>query len=266
MKDMPLDASIHTDVAGPAGAPLLVLAHGSVVTRKLWLPQMRGLSAYFRVIAPDLPGHGSLAGLRFTLGGAADVLENVIESEGGPALVAGLSMGGYAVMELASRRADLASGIVLSGCSFNFRGPAGLFVKCVSALMRRGWLRQSVSRAQEKTRAMYPPALAADLNDQLAAGVYPDALGDVFAELAGIDFAERIASYPGPALILNGEKDRSSRSGEGHFLSRMKNARVRTIAGAGHGCSLDKPEEFNAAVLEFGRMVFGSARFSLSPP
>ena len=48
--------------AGPLNAPVLILVHGSVVTRKprCGCPQLRGLSNVYRVIAVDLPGHGAL--------------------------------------------------------------------------------------------------------------------------------------------------------------------------------------------------------------
>jgi hypothetical protein len=32
------------DSAGPANAPSIVLVYGSVLTRKMWIPQLRGLS------------------------------------------------------------------------------------------------------------------------------------------------------------------------------------------------------------------------------
>ncbi|HMD80246.1 MAG TPA: alpha/beta fold hydrolase, partial [Anaerolineales bacterium] len=47
--------------AGSPDSPALLLIHGSVVTRKMWLPQLRSLADTFHVIAPDLPGHGALA-------------------------------------------------------------------------------------------------------------------------------------------------------------------------------------------------------------
>jgi pimeloyl-ACP methyl ester carboxylesterase len=69
------DLTGRAEIAGP-DAPLLVLLHASVVTRKMWLPQRRSLSSCFCVAAPDLPGHGDIAGVAFSFAAAtASVLE-----------------------------------------------------------------------------------------------------------------------------------------------------------------------------------------------
>ena len=109
------------DAAGLLNAPPIVLIHGSVVTRKMWLPQLRGLSDAYRVIAPDLPGHGALAHIPFSFSASVETLADLIRSEAnGHALLTGLSLGGYVAMEMASRYPELTAGLVLSGCSLNF--------------------------------------------------------------------------------------------------------------------------------------------------
>ena len=91
-------------MAGPADRPAIVLVHGSVVTRKMWLPQLRGLSDAYRTIAPDLPGHGGRANEPFTFAGASQVVADVIDNAaGGRALVVGASLGGYVAIDLAHR-------------------------------------------------------------------------------------------------------------------------------------------------------------------
>lgn len=246
------------DAAGPSGGRTIVLAHGSVVTRKMWLPQLRGLSDTFRVIAPDLPGHGALAGVSFSFEATARELAAVIEREaGGKAVVVGLSLGGYAAIELAARQPDLVSGLVLSGCSRNFRGALGVYLKTVSALMRRGWLAQSRAAAEKKTRALFPPNLSDVAEAQIAAGVYPESLGAAFGEMAGRDFSGLLARYTDPVLILNGEKDSFSRKGEQAFAAACRDARIVVLPGAGHACSLHQPAAFNAAVREFAERCRG---------
>ena len=166
------------DAAGPVEAPAIVLVHGSVVTRKMWLPQLRGLAGDYRVIAPDLPGHGALAEAPFSFAAAVQRLADLIRQEAqGRALVAGLSLGGYIAIELAHRYPDQVAGLVLSGCSLNFDGVLGLYLKVASGLMRRGWLKQSRAQAEQKTRQMFPAALADVADAQMQAGVYPEALG-----------------------------------------------------------------------------------------
>ena len=84
------------DVVGPRGAPAIVFIHGTRLTRKAWTAQVTALSDEFRTICMDLPGHGVLADVPFTLTGASDRLAEVIDAEaGGRAIVVGLSLGGF---------------------------------------------------------------------------------------------------------------------------------------------------------------------------
>lgn len=244
------------DGAGPADAPAILLIHGSVVTRKMWLPQLRGLSDTFHVIAPDLPGHGALAEVPFTFATAAQTLADVIRREAnGRALVAGLSLGGYIAIELARRSPELVSGLVLSGCSLNFDGFLGSYLNFASRLIQRGWIKMDREKSEARVRRMFPPALADVAEEQIRAGVYPEALPPSYMEMAHKDFRALLAEYPGPSLILNGARDSSSRKGEEKFVSAARQGRVQTIPDAGHACNLDQPERYNQAVREFARSI-----------
>lgn len=246
------------DCAGSKDAPALLLLHGSVVTRKMWLPQLRGLSDAFYVIAPDLPGHGTLAHVRFSFDACVNTLAALIREQApAGALVGGLSLGGYVAIELAARQPELVRGLVLSGCTLNFLGATGAYIKMLSGLMRRGWFKMSRAQAKAKTRSMFPASMTDVAEAQLASGVYPEALGPAFAELAGKDFTLSLAKYPGPVLILNGERDKSPRAGETKFASVLRQGQVRTIPDAGHACNIDQPELFNQAVREFGSSIIG---------
>lgn len=244
------------DSAGPEDAPAILLVHGSVVTRAMWLPQMRGLSDTYHVIAPDLPGHGVLAEVPFTFSTAVQTIADVIQQQAnGRALVAGLSLGGYVAMALARQCPELVAGLVLSGCSLNFKGILASYLKFVSWLMRRGWLKLSKLQAEQRVKRMFPPALADVAEAQLRAGVFPDALGPSYTELAGRDFNAVLGGYPGPSLILNGERDTASRRREGSFVSAARQGQLQIIAGAGHACNLDQPERYNLAVREFAQSI-----------
>ncbi len=243
-------------VAGAPTAPAIVLVHGSVVTRVMWQPQLSALSDRFKVIAPDLPGHGSLAATPFTFDRAVETLARVIETEArGRALVVGLSLGGYVAIELARQHPGRVAGLVLSGCSLNFRGALGTYLAVVSWLMRRGWLSQSRAKAEQKTRKIFPPALADVAEAQIEAGVYPEALAPAFAEMAHQDFSGHLSEYAGPTLILNGANDSASKRGAEAFVAAARNAKLQTLAGAGHACNLDQPEAFSQAVRAFADSI-----------
>ena len=55
------------------------------------------------VVTPDLPGHGARAGETFSIDAAVATILEVIDDLGTPAVVAGMSLGGYVAMASAGR-------------------------------------------------------------------------------------------------------------------------------------------------------------------
>jgi hypothetical protein len=63
-------------------------------------------------------------------------------------------------MELAHHHPELVAGLVLWGCSFNFRGPEGWFIKLLSIMARRGWVKPSRAQMEKKIKRLFPPDLS----------------------------------------------------------------------------------------------------------
>lgn len=102
------DGSLHLLERGD-GRPL-VLLHGITLNAELWSPQLRDLSAQFRVLALDLRGHGrSKAGTdRFGLPVLGrDLATVLIKLDLRDALVVGHSMGGMTALRFAVDHADV---------------------------------------------------------------------------------------------------------------------------------------------------------------
>lgn len=234
---------------GPEDGIPLVLIHGSVVSKESWLPQLEELSDTYRVIAVDLPGHGSLAGFHFSYQYASQILADVIRRETDqPAVVAGLSLGGYAAIEFSAAYPELVRGLILSGCRPRLKGPLALYLRTMGRLMKIGWLKADRQQAERRILKMYSRELREAAEIQIAVGVFPEALGDVFLEMAGKDYAARLKSSTRSAFLLNGELDRDSRRGEKGFLRTYPLVKLKVIPGAGHALSLDQPRLYNAAV------------------
>ena len=232
----------------PSGPPV-VLVHGSRLTRASWLGVIRRLEASHRLIAVDLPGHGSRGADRFTLASAAAAVGRAIdEAGGGRAIVVGHSLGGYAAMELAATSPERVRGLVLSGASLE---PAGRWSPAFRAFAwflgsryvgGLDWLNDRYFRLR------YPPEIA----EPIVAARYWVAGGTLgLRAIVRERFVPRLAAYPGPTLLLNGELDVILRLGERTFLRAARHGRLRLIPRATHLALLDRPDAFAAAVADF---------------
>jgi pimeloyl-ACP methyl ester carboxylesterase len=102
--------SLAYDVAGPDGAPAVVLLHGITGARSTWHDIAADLAADHRVHALDHRGHGGSSKVPGTYDiehWAADLvafLENVV---GEPAILVGHSLGGVIAAEVSGTRTEL---------------------------------------------------------------------------------------------------------------------------------------------------------------
>jgi|tagenome__1003787_1003787.scaffolds.fasta_scaffold20965111_3 3-oxoadipate enol-lactonase len=113
------------ELSGPPAAPTVVLLHGVTLTADLnWFGVFGSLGHQFRVVAPDLRGHGRtpLRG-RFRLIDVADDVAALVEALGlRRVIVVGYSMGGLVAQLVWQRHRRLVDGLVLCATARNFRG------------------------------------------------------------------------------------------------------------------------------------------------
>ncbi|MEY2570528.1 MAG: hypothetical protein QOE63_878 [Acidimicrobiaceae bacterium] len=105
------------EVAGPPGAPTVLLLHGWMASAGLnWFRVFDQLGEHFRVVAMDMRGHGRgiRSGRRFRLDDCADDAAALLDVLGtGPVIVVGYSLGGPVAQLLCRRHPDLVNGLVL---------------------------------------------------------------------------------------------------------------------------------------------------------
>ena len=214
----------------------------------MWAPQLKGLAGEFRLVAPDLPGHGALHAERFSLGAAVDQLSNVIEGLGEPATVVGLSLGGYLALALASRRPEQVSRLLLASCSAEPRYPLSapyLWSAHVTARLYR----PLVTRV---SAALCRASLGAGVaNAQLEAGVFWGAFPDVLRAVLPQAWLPKVRALRCPTLFVNGERDRVFRLEERRFAASAPQGELEVVAGAGHLVNLERPETFNRLLRKF---------------
>lgn len=112
------------EVAGPPGAPTLLLLHGWIASAGLnWFQSFESLGRHFNVLAPDLRGHAR--GLRsrrvFRLADCADdCAEMLLQLGTGPVIAVGYSLGGPVAQLFWRRHRDLCAGLVLCATAATF--------------------------------------------------------------------------------------------------------------------------------------------------
>lgn len=219
----------------------------------MWQPQVELLKDVYRVIALDLPGHGALRDMDFSLNAAADEVAHVIDREArGRAPLVGLSLGGYVAMEFGARYPDKAAGLVVASASvepngwynFPYRGIAWLFEHAPEKWM--AWVNRTAFEA------IYPRELSELL---VAPGFFMRGGSQGLREVFTQKFCPRLAGYPGPVLLLNGKRDLGFRLQERRFLAAARNARLQIIPKAFHIANLDQPEAFAEAVRKFAESI-----------
>jgi pimeloyl-ACP methyl ester carboxylesterase len=237
------------DVEGPLGAPAIAFIHGTRLSRTAWSAQVADLRDTYRVIALDLPGHGTLANERFTLAGAREqVIRVVDEAAGGRAVLVGLSLGGYVAMDVAAARPDVVRGLILSGATAEPNGVRSLPYRALAAAMTRFDGPYLDALNARFFRSRFPAPIAEPI---VAGGFWSTAGADALRSLAGERFTPRLAAYPGPTLILNGAYDLPFRLFSGSFARAARDVRRVRLAGATHLANLDRPAAFDLAIRRF---------------
>ena len=238
---------------GPLGAPAIVFIHGTRLTGAMWTPQLAALSDMFRTVAVDLPAHGTRADEAFSLDAAADAVASAIRADGGGrAIVVGLSLGGYVGMALAARSPELVRGLVLSGATAEPTGPRMLPYLAFARVMAEVDTAR-LDRANEWFfRHRFPPEIAEPI---VAGGFWSRGGASALRSVAGERFRPRLAAYPGPSLILNGEFDLPFRLFAPSFAAAAQDARRVRLAGATHLANPDRPAAFSEAVRRFAESV-----------
>ncbi len=241
------------------GQPILFI-HGFPLSRAIWQPQIEALAKNFRVIAPDLRGHGESAAPAgvYNMSTFADDLDALIEArQCGPVVLAGHSMGGYISFAFYRRYPQKVRGLALfctrAGADSE-EGKAG-----------RENLAQRAERegAAAVAEQMLPKMLAATTTasrPELVTHVRQIMLATSINGLAGslrgmaarpssLDLLSKIAV---PALVIAGAGDLIIPIQEAEMMAQgIPNAPLHLISNAGHLASLENPAEVNARLRDF---------------
>ncbi|MCC7104203.1 MAG: alpha/beta fold hydrolase [Chloroflexi bacterium] len=251
---------IAYDEAGE-GTPLL-LVHGFQLDRLSWASQVEAFRGCYRVIAPDLRGHGgtelgAVESISMELF-AADLdalLESLAVRE--PAVVIGLSLGGFIAQHLVLRHPKRVRALVLADTVATADPPelAERRLRFVAEIVRANSTRSSIDGWYP--RLMAPASYGrAELVAPLRAMMARHTPAGVAATLRGMaarpDCLRRLGSVTCPTLVVVGELDTLTPPDQaGLIRDVVPGAQLVVLPGIGHLSNYEAPELFNAVVADF---------------
>lgn len=249
------------DDDGPG--PVVVLLHGFPLDRSMWSHQQSSVGAIYRVIAPDLRGHGTTAApddLVYSVDALADDVIETLDALQltGPVTVGGLSLGGYVALSIAERYPERLNALMLLNTRETGDTPeaAASRREMADAVDRTGDVEPVIAR-------MLPRLLGADFARQ-----HPDTVSRfhsrmsrmapraVAATLRGM--AERpdrtgiLGTIAVPTLVVSGAADEVVPADETRaMVAAIPKARHIEIPRAGHLAPVEDAASVDAEILEF---------------
>ena len=252
------DAEIAYRVLGE-GSPVFLL-HPFPVNHEFWLPVAQALSTRYRVILPDLRGHGDSAvgeGPATMEKHAADIARVMDDVEIGRAPLVGCSIGGYALFEFWRRHRGRVTALGL----FNTKAPAD------SAEARAGRLQAANDVVERGTEpffeSMVPRLLGKstrELRPDLVEGALrmmrkmsPEDVAQVQRGMAARpDSVDILKTINVPTVLVTGDEDILTGLNEAELMRQhISSSQLRVIPKAGHYSPWEQPEEAGKLLRQF---------------
>ena len=252
-------AKLHFSEAGQ-GTPV-VLLHGFPLSSTLWTEQREQLAEHFRVITPDLRGHGQSpapAGVYEMESLARDVLALLDSLDIKQAVIMGHSMGGY--VTLAAWRCApgrfLAMGLIDSQAGADTEAGRQGRLQLAEKVAAKG----SLVAADAMLPKLFAPGLAAGhpLWEQVRQMILKTPRAGIIGALNGMavrhDANAMLSTINIPVLVVAGDKDQIIPLAKAETLaSAIPKATLKVIANAGHMPMLEQPAATTAAIHDFLR-------------
>jgi 2-succinyl-6-hydroxy-2,4-cyclohexadiene-1-carboxylate synthase len=248
--------------------PPLVLLHGFTQTRQSWRLTAAELRDRYRVLAPDLPGHGAAAARPASFAACTAYLralaverpDATATASAGTArarfALCGYSMGGRIALHAALALGDRVDRLVLLGASPGLADPAERSARRAAdeALAAR----IEAIGVEAFAREWGAQALFADQPERVAAAAFADRLRNTPAGLAAAlrglgtgvmePLWDRLGELAMPVTLVVGERDEKFRGIAERMARAMRDARVVVVPGTGHAVQLERPAAVAQAI------------------
>jgi 3-oxoadipate enol-lactonase len=242
------------------GIPLLFI-HGYPLSRKIWTPQVNGLSDRATTISLDLRGHGDSFSFEgpYSMDLLASDCKRLLEylHVKSPVVVCGLSMGGYVTMALYRNHPDLCKGMILTSTR---PGPDSAEAKANRDASIKNVLEHGSSIIADNMLSKMISSVTLSTNPDLVKMIHcvmvNTSIQGIVGSLTGMrdrsDSIPLLTQIKCPVLVIHGIEDQLIPMKEAEMMNQqIPNSRLVKITDAGHLPNLEQPDIFNQAVRDF---------------
>jgi 2-succinyl-6-hydroxy-2,4-cyclohexadiene-1-carboxylate synthase len=261
---------LHVERRG--NGPPVVLLHGFTGDVSTWDALSDALEPEFTTLAVDLIGHGLSdapeAVDRYRMRGAVDDLAALLHAQGfDRAAWLGYSLGGRVALQVAVHRPDVVSALILEGASPGLASEDERTARIeadegLSRMLEEQGIEAFVDHWQ--ALPLWDPQ-AHTLTDEQSARIRAQRLSQrphgLAGSLRGMGtgsqewMGDRLHQVRVPVLLTAGSLDSRYVAIAREMTAALPDATLRLIDGAGHAAHLERPAQFEQAVIEFLRGV-----------
>lgn len=255
-------SSIFVETVGPPDGPPVLLVHSLTADHSAWRRLVPVLADRFRVIAPDLRGHGaspappppySMATLAADMAGILDRL--AVES----AHVIGLSIGGMIAQQLALDHPQRVRSLVLAATACEMTEARKAVwddrIRQVEADGVASLVDSTLERWFTPPTHRDDPALIQACAAMIRATTAEGYVGCA-AAIRDMALTDRLGEIAVPTLVLSGAEDPSTPPElQAQIRDGIPGARMETFEATAHQIALERPDRFNTLVTDFLRLV-----------
>jgi 3-oxoadipate enol-lactonase len=252
------DADIFYEVLGTG--PPVVLLHPFPANHELWKPAAQALVSRYRVILPDLRGHGDSgigAGPAVMQKHAADMARVLDNEEIGRAPFVGVSIGGYVLFEFWRKHRARVEALILCNtkAQADMAEARAARLQAAAEVMERGtepFFESMLTKLMGKTTCSTRPDLV-DGGLRMMRKMSPEDVAMVQRGMAERpDSVETLKTINVPTLIVTGDEDIFTGVAEAELMRQnVSNSQMKVIARAGHYSPWEQPEEVGKLVRQF---------------
>lgn len=255
------DADIHYEVLGKG--PDLVLLHPFPAHHGIWMPVAEQFASRYRVIVPDLRGHGESGvgeGPATMEKHATDLVRILQDANVTRAVFAGESIGGYILFEFWRRHRDRVSALALCNTKATADSEDARKGRLQAAedVLKRGvepFVDSNIPKLIGRTTQTNRPDIVGAARAMMMK-ITPAGLAAVQQGMAERpDSVPTLATIDVPTLIITGDEDMIPLAEAQLMRQHTHNSDLKVIAGAGHYAAFERPNEVAGLLRDFLQRV-----------